>query len=509
LVHFKNRKELETWLQKQPRAVSVALAARAALRALPVMQKALLRGDYRSGLVLPVFRATAVSWAAAKYPAHEKELASAAHAAAGDATYADVRAAATAADAAAYAAHSVNDPANANASRAATAAANAYVYYANDAEEAFDALWSTISTDATFRERGRTASKIAGLPLWPNNQPDDLESSWQEMKNVLHGANEDWQVWTTWYDDRLAGRVQEEERELAYVRIDDNLWLEGPGIVNAEIKRRIEELEPSPPLIEAIPEQVSFVEELIGVVVKAPAPVPKNPPTLPVPIEKVPSALSFGWSSKGTISVVSGTLNWPVSPFQGGERDHANRLEACRALAADTARSLRSGKWNARSDYAETLDQYLAYLPVQPEQGNFLLADAEVRIIRSMFAAEQDFLPRRLPRNSKCFSNSTSAFAPIIPPPKTSTSPCDRDIWNARYRWMPSKDSSKACGTIRRLSSSRMSHSRSKASRSLSPRFRTLTTKRRRPTARNRRLHLIRSAKSIQRSRGGLRWGAR
>jgi hypothetical protein len=174
------------------------------------------------------------------------------------------------ADAAAYAAHSVNDPANANAnaSRAATAAANAYVYYANDAEEAFDALWSTISTDATFRERGRTASKIAGLPLWPNNQPDDLESSWQEMKNVLHGANEDWQVWTTWYDDRLAGRVQEEERELAYVRIDDNLWLEGPGIVNAEIKRRIEELEPSPPLIEAIPEQVSFVEELIGVVVK-------------------------------------------------------------------------------------------------------------------------------------------------------------------------------------------------------------------------------------------------
>jgi hypothetical protein len=398
LVHFKNRKELETWLQKQPRAVSVALAARAALRALPVMQKALLRGDYRSGLVLPVFRATAVSWAAAKYPAHEKELASAAHpahAAAGDATYADVRAAATAADAAAYAAHSVNDPANANAnaSRAATAAANAYVYYANDAEEAFDALWSTISTDATFRERGRTASKIAGLPLWPNNQPDDLESSWQEMKNVLHGANEDWQVWTTWYDDRLAGRVQEEERELAYVRIDDNLWLEGPGIVNAEIKRRIEELEPSPPLIEAIPEQVSFVEELIGVVVKAPAPVPKNPPTLPVPIEKVPSALSFGWSSKGTISVVSGTLNWPVSPFQGGERDHANRLEACRALAADTARSLRSGKWNARSDYAETLDQYLAYLPVQPEEGNFLLADAEVRIIRSMFAAEQDFMP--------------------------------------------------------------------------------------------------------------------
>jgi hypothetical protein len=82
-----------------------------------------------------------------------------------------------------------------------------------------------------------------------------------------------------------------------------------------------------------------------------------------------------------------------VFPFIGSERDHANRLEACRVLATGTARSLRSGKWNARSDYAETLDQYAAYLPKQPEEGNFLLADAKARIIRAMFAAEQHFLP--------------------------------------------------------------------------------------------------------------------
>jgi hypothetical protein len=82
-----------------------------------------------------------------------------------------------------------------------------------------------------------------------------------------------------------------------------------------------------------------------------------------------------------------------VFPFKGGEGDHKNRIEACRTLATDTARALRSGKWNARSDYADTLDQYAAYLPKQPEEGNFLLADAKARIIRAMFAAEQDFLP--------------------------------------------------------------------------------------------------------------------
>jgi hypothetical protein len=115
--------------------------------------------------------------------------------------------------------------------------------------------------------------------------------------------------------------------------------------------------------------------------------------TPPAPIENVPSAVSFGWTSKATITLVSGPENWPVFPFKGGKEDHKNRIEACRTLATDAARALRSGKWNARSDYAESLDQYAAYLPKQPDEGNFLLADAKARIIRAMFAAEQDFLP--------------------------------------------------------------------------------------------------------------------
>ena len=42
------------------------------------------------------------------------------------------------------------------------------------------------------------------------------------------------------YDDRLNGHVREEERELAYVRIEEGLWNEGPAVANAEIKLRIE-----------------------------------------------------------------------------------------------------------------------------------------------------------------------------------------------------------------------------------------------------------------------------
>lgn len=274
-----------------------------------------------------------------------------------------------------------------------------------------------------------------------NEQPDRLRSLWKELKAMLHAAKQDWQVWANWYDDRLAGRVRNEKRELAYVRIEDALWNQGPAIVNAEIKRRIEE------------------------------------PTPPAPIQNVPSAVSFGWTSRGTITVVPGAQNWPVFPFQGGERDHANRLEACRVLATETARSLRGGNWNARSDYAETLDQYAAHLPKQPGEGNFLLADAEARVVRSMFAAEQDFLPVPLAAKLKVLLDSKSVFAPIIPRRKISTIRCDRGIWNVRCQSTPPTDLSKASATIRLSSSSPMLPAHWKLPPGQSPRPRRLNWK--------------------------------
>ena len=101
-----------------------------------------------------------------------------------------------------------------------------------------DALfWSAVSIDATRAEEGAAASVIARSPLWPQpqGQPDRLRLLWQELKAALHAEEQDWQVWTIWYDDRLDGRVRDAERELAYVRIDKALWDQGPAKVNAEI----------------------------------------------------------------------------------------------------------------------------------------------------------------------------------------------------------------------------------------------------------------------------------
>ena len=236
-------------------------------------------------VVLPVFRAAAVAWAAAKYPAHETELAAAAAAcaahAAAAAAAADAYDAACAADAAyaafaadaAYAAdaaaHAAAVAADADATYAAFAAAAAALAVRGDAAHAVDAaafgfghlfsaasaaraisaaaaaraagsfFWSALSADATRLEEGATVSDIAGAPLWPNSQPVRLRSLWKVLEAGLAAEKQDWQVWTSWYGERLGGRVREERRELAYVRIGSHLWDQGPAIVNAEIKRRV------------------------------------------------------------------------------------------------------------------------------------------------------------------------------------------------------------------------------------------------------------------------------
>lgn len=253
--------KLEAWLGTQPRDVAVAFAVRAALRVLPLVWTSRnegAKGEFSIDIVLPVFRGTAVAWVMARYPDQHMPLFRATGAAA-------VASASTprtptpfvviAATSAATAANSATlDNAAASAARAVDAAARAaYAIFgkgfslgfnlnlssALGAEPVTAAFWSALSIDATRVEDSWSVSDIAGSPLWPQGQPEQLQSFWLEMKTALLAARQDWEVWTIWYDDRLAGRVRDAERELAYVRIEEALWNQGPAIVNAEIKRRI------------------------------------------------------------------------------------------------------------------------------------------------------------------------------------------------------------------------------------------------------------------------------
>jgi hypothetical protein len=266
LVKINNLDEFGAWLRKQPREVSVAFAARAALRVLPVLQTAKPDERYMRDIVLPSFRATAVSWAAARYPAHETELSTGA-AAAAFVAFGPTDVTALAANAAAQAVRATATPdAFTAADRAARYAADAFTDAIRDtkgiaAASSYAALWSAVSIDATQVEEGVAASVIAGSMPWPLHvlQPEPLQSLWQDLKAALLAAKQDWQVWTIWFDDRVASYVRDEERELAYVRIEDVLWDQGPATVNAEIRKRIEELEPPPPIAGAAAQPLSEI----------------------------------------------------------------------------------------------------------------------------------------------------------------------------------------------------------------------------------------------------------
>jgi hypothetical protein len=111
-----------------------------------------------------------------------------------------------------------------------------------------------------------------------------------------------------------------------------------------------------------------------------------------VPLENIPSPFAFSVSEKGTIALVPSHGNWPSFPHRTSKQDHADRLDVCRQLARDLTSDLRAKKFQARDEYPEGLEKYVSRLPRRPGEGNILLADAEMRTLRNLFAAEADIL---------------------------------------------------------------------------------------------------------------------
>jgi hypothetical protein len=100
--------------------------------------------------------------------------------------------------------------------------------------------------DAALIEAGGSRDKSIALaielvqrPLWVGDIPLWAGEPWSELKALLDAAAEDWEVWTVWYADRLAGRPTDREIEFARTLLPDRVWELGPKAVNFEIKRRI------------------------------------------------------------------------------------------------------------------------------------------------------------------------------------------------------------------------------------------------------------------------------
>ncbi len=240
MVEINNYDDLERWLRNRPREDAVVIAARAALRVLPLLVTA--RGKdaeaRRAIWVLPVFRAMAAPWVAAVEPTERAEVWGAAYAAANPAN-ANAANAHPAAYAAAYAnaaAYAAVNPAATSAAAAANTAANGG---GTTTGNVANAVWGSVSVDATALEKDASAERVETLPLWPEDPPVWAADAWARLEDHLLKADEGWEVWTNWYEDRLHGRPFDKALEEARVLIPDEIWEQGPEAVNTEIARLI------------------------------------------------------------------------------------------------------------------------------------------------------------------------------------------------------------------------------------------------------------------------------
>lgn len=87
---------------------------------------------------------------------------------------------------------------------------------------------------------------------------------WPDLRRRLLELDEGWEVWTDWYDARLRGDPVDWDLEEKRVLIPEEIWEQGPKVVNAEIARLIEahRRRPSPPAPEAEPFRLPPQKEL-------------------------------------------------------------------------------------------------------------------------------------------------------------------------------------------------------------------------------------------------------
>ena len=220
IAKITDRRSLEEWLWKQPWETGVTIAARSALRVMPLVAKA---SPQISELMGAVFRATAIAWSVGKHPARANEL----------------RAAAAAA---AHAARDHNDAASAAAAGAAAAratgsAAAATAYAAGDPDEP---LWAEVRADADAVSRGGQAA-LPDAPLWAKATPKWARDGWTNIRTRLPNG-EGWNVWIGWYDDRMRGVSRGEVHELIFATVPLEIWDKGERAANAWIKEHLSPL---------------------------------------------------------------------------------------------------------------------------------------------------------------------------------------------------------------------------------------------------------------------------
>lgn len=235
------------WFGTQPREVVITLAARTALRALPLIAAELDQRGFKEWVrrgfeVLPFFRIAHATWTFLRTP--------------NDSTSAAVRAALQPISVNSIAGSAVTLAAAATLSRSRDSIAEFAARAIGAAVRADSAIADITLAELMLFDRGSSytaraevASELASTDLWQGEMAHAIANAWALLKSRMLLAGDDWHVWVNWYEDRLAGRPSLGEAfDIAVATLPDELWKRGPKAVNAEIGRLIEVHTPPQPI---------------------------------------------------------------------------------------------------------------------------------------------------------------------------------------------------------------------------------------------------------------------
>src|SRR5262249_17479756 len=110
-------------------------------------------------------------------------------------------------------------------------------------KKGFEEMLFVLSRDAGLLDQRFEPVTLANQQLWPMARPlvpDWVNDGWEWLKVRLLTAHENWEVWTTWYEDRMFGNVTDTTLEVARAaEVPDSAWSEGPKSANAFIQQQL------------------------------------------------------------------------------------------------------------------------------------------------------------------------------------------------------------------------------------------------------------------------------
>ncbi len=259
MVEVSNSEGLRIALKSKPAAWAQVIAARTALRVLPLAVTE-SQTAYWLNLLSTVFRASAISWFASNYPAYDSAVPAFAASRAMEAAEARANGPpSSVASAAGFAASAVHTTHPHSIGTLAFQAANDTAFASGRfGDTGRQAIWNAISLDIEWLDRFKNKEAAARLlthrALWPVHLPSPWHEYWRDARGNLLELEPSFKFWTDWYDRRIRGggaafdipgdqRRKEDKwllRKIADAS-DQNLWDLGTKAVNEQLSAWLEE----------------------------------------------------------------------------------------------------------------------------------------------------------------------------------------------------------------------------------------------------------------------------